>query len=99
MLAHFSYSSSTGMGISGGGAGGLKEIKAGSLEIESAGSFVYLRADNSRAVCASQGWLIETDGALGVWLQAGNPARFRSGGAAVRRPRTSAMENRRSGQS
>lgn len=99
MLAHFSYSSSMGLGISGGGAGGLKEIKAGSLEIESAGSFVYLRADNARAVCASQGWLIETDGALGVWLQAGNPARFRSGGAAVRRPRISAMENRRSGQS
>lgn len=51
MLAHFSYSSSMGMGILGGGAGELKEIKAGSLEIESASSFVSLRADNTRCVC------------------------------------------------
>lgn len=31
--------------------GGLKEIKGGSLEIRSAGSFVLLRPDKAHAVC------------------------------------------------
>lgn len=49
------YASSVGMGTSGGGAGELKEIKAGCLEIESAVSSVCLRPDNAHAECASQG--------------------------------------------